>query len=131
MFLRSCYIFLVSRLLRRVHCFQRPTDGAYAIAGTERCSRLSKAQADLRCDRVRATEHAPRNNLDLRERLHALAETVERGGRVHVECYRVTPPQLERVFIIVAENLSRHGYRLAQECPGFFAKRFKATRDDV
>ena len=80
---------------------------------------------------MRGAEDAPRVPFHFRERLHALAETVERGGRVHVECYRVTPPQLERVFIIVAENLSRHGYRLAQECPGFFAKRFKATRDDV
>ena len=87
MFLRSCYIFLVSRLLRRVHCFQRPTDGAYAIAfaGAERCSRISEGPLNPLCERVLAPEYAPRCPFRLLERRHGLADLLERGAVVYVE----------------------------------------------
>ena len=53
---------------------------------------------------VRGTEHAPRGPFDLLERIHGLAEIVERGGGVMVECLRVNPPRLERVVMVLAED---------------------------
>ena len=40
---------------------------------------------NLRCDRVRAAEHAPRGPFQLLERRHCLAEIVERGAGVPAE----------------------------------------------
>ena len=62
------------------------------------------------CVRVRASEHAPRGPFRVLERRHGLAEIVERGGGVHVERRRVSPPHLERDFMSFSENASRHGY---------------------
>ena len=45
------------------------------------------------CDRVRATEHAPRNASNVLERRQGLAEIVERGAGVVVERLRIIPPQ--------------------------------------
>ena len=50
----------------------------------------------LRCERVGATEHAPRDQIRVLERRHGLADFVERGVGVPVECRRVDRLQLER-----------------------------------
>ena len=72
------------------------------------------------CDRVRATEHAPRDPFRLLECRHGLAEIVERGAGVPVERIRVKRPHSEREIIAFSENALRHGYRFAQQCLGFF-----------
>ena len=69
---------------------------------------------------MRAAEYAPRGPLYLLERRHSPAEIVERGTAVFVEHHRVAPPHLEREFMTLAENASCRGYRLAQQCLGFF-----------
>ena len=48
-----------------------------------------------RCERVRDTEHAPHGSLGLLERRHGLAEIVERGGGVLVECPRINFPDAD------------------------------------
>ena len=73
-----------------------------------------------RGDRVRAAEHAPRDPLRLLQPRDSLAEIVERGAGVLVERHRVIPPHLEREFLTLAENASRHGCRFAQQRLGFF-----------
>ena len=47
---------------------------------------------NLRCERVRAAEHAPRGRFDLLERRHALSEIIERGAGVREEGPRIIPP---------------------------------------
>jgi len=61
------------------------------FAGEERGSRLSQIALNLHCDRVRATEHAPRGPFYVLERRHGLAVLVERGVGVQVERQRVNP----------------------------------------
>ena len=56
------------------------------FAGAEGYSRAaSQCLLNLHCDRVRATEHAPRDPFYFLERRHGLAEIVERGAVVFVE----------------------------------------------
>ena len=86
----------------------------------EHGSRVSQVALNVHCKRVRATEHAPRGPFNLFERIHGLAEIVERGAGVVVEHPRVTPPHLERESISLSENAPRHGYRFAQQGLGFF-----------
>ena len=69
---------------------------------------------------MRATEHAPRGPCQFPERLHGLAEIVERGAGVLVERLRVIPPHSDCVFIIISKNASRHGYNFEQKWFGFF-----------
>ena len=111
---------MVSRLLRRVHCFQRRADGAYAVAGTERCSRLSQGPLNPLCERVLAPEYAPRCPFRLLERRHGLVEISESGVVVTVERLRVIPLHPERNLMILPDNTSRHGHHFAQQRLGFF-----------
>ena len=90
------------------------------LAGAEGSSRVLQMELDPRCHRVRASKHAARGPFGVLERLHCLAEIVGRGAGAVVERRRVTPPQPERDLIIIPEDASRHGYRLAQQCLGFF-----------
>ena len=83
-----CNIVLTLRIARR------------RLAGAERGSRVSQAALDTPCERVRATEHAPRGPFHVLERRHGLAEIVERGAGVPVERLRVTPPHLQREFVL-------------------------------
>ena len=57
----------------------------------ERLSRMLEAFLNRSCDWVRATEHAPRGPFQLLERVHGLAEIIERGAGVLVERPRVSP----------------------------------------
>ena len=50
-------------------------------------------------ERMRAAEHAPRCPFQILEHLHAFAEIIARGAGVIAECYRVSPPNLERELI--------------------------------
>ena len=59
------------------------------FAGTEHGSRELQGNLNPFCERVRATEHAPRGPFDILERRHGLAEVVERGAGVVVERPRV------------------------------------------
>ena len=52
------------------------------LAGAERASRVSQFVLNPHCDRVRATEYAPRDPFQFLERRHGLAELVERGAGV-------------------------------------------------
>ena len=56
----------------------------------EHGSRVSQVALNVHCERVRTTEHAPRGPFNLFERIHGLAEIVERGAGVVVEHPRVT-----------------------------------------
>ena len=55
------------------------------FAGAERRSRVSQMFLTRRCERVRATEHAPHGPSRVLERIHGLAEIVKRGLVVVVE----------------------------------------------
>ena len=48
----------------------------------ERVSRVLQFVLNIKCDWVRATHHAPRDPSRVLERLHGLAEIVERGAGV-------------------------------------------------
>ena len=63
-----------------------------SVAGAEYGSRVSQINRNRRDERVRAAEHAPRNRLDVLERIHGLAEIVERSSVVLVERPRIIPP---------------------------------------
>ena len=65
------------------------------FAGAERGSRVSQVCPNIRCERVRTAEHAPRNPFQFLERSNSLAHIVERGAGVVVEHPRVIPPQRE------------------------------------
>ena len=82
--------------------------------------RLSQAELSRPYGRVRISEQAPRNRLHVLERNNCLAEVVERGGGVVVERHRVTQPHPEREVMTLTEDASRHGYRFALHCLGFF-----------
>ena len=82
--------------------------------------RVLQIALNTRCGRVRAAEHAPRGPFKFLERTHGLAEIVERGAGVKVERPRVNCPYPERGYLTLPENASRHGYRFAQQCLGFF-----------
>ena len=99
--------------LCRVPCRRR-------LAGAERGSRLSQGYLNSPSGRVRATKHAPRSPSGVLERIHGLADILERGAVVSVERLRVKPPQLEREIMTLPENTLRHGHRLAQQHLGFF-----------
>ena len=86
-----------------------------AFAGAERGSRLSQILLHHRRDRMRATEHAPRGPFRLLERIYGLAEIVERGASVVVDCQRAIPPHPDRSLIILSEDASRHGHHFAQQ----------------
>ena len=73
-----------------LHCTHRRR----IFAGAERGSRLLQIAINGRCERVRATEHAPRSPFHLLERRRGLAEIVERGVRVCVERPRVVCPKV-------------------------------------
>ena len=64
------------------------------LAGCERGSRVLQITLNEYCERVRATEHAPRDPFQFLERRHGLAEVVERGAGVTVERPRVNFPSL-------------------------------------
>ena len=72
------------------------------VCAEQRCScgsRVLKAQFDLHCERVRSTEYALRGPFQYLERLHGLAEIVQRGVGVRVERTCVIRPHGERVFM--------------------------------
>ena len=52
------------------------------LAGVERRSRASQFVFNIRCDRMRTAEHAPRSPCRALERFHGLADIVERGAGV-------------------------------------------------
>ena len=52
------------------------------LAGAEGYARVFQGSINPRCERMRATEHAPRGPFRGLERGHGLAEIVERGGGV-------------------------------------------------
>ena len=74
----------------------------------------------LHCERVRATEHTPRDPFVLLEHCHGLAEIVECGVLVVVERLRVSPPHPQRKFMRRPKDTSRHGHYFAQQRLGFF-----------
>ena len=78
-------------------------------------SRVSQISLNLNCERVRATEHAPRNPCRLLEHRHGLAEIVERGTIVVAERRRVNRHHLECDVMRIAENASRHGNIFARQ----------------
>ena len=59
------------------------------FACAEGGSRASQIVLNCRCERMRATHHAPSDPCSVLERVHGLAEIVERGGGVLVERPRV------------------------------------------
>ena len=90
------------------------------LGGDEPGSRLSQDGLSPPCGRVRASKHASRGPFNLFERRYGLAEIVERGVGVAVERPCIIPLHPERDLVSLAENASRHGYLLAQQCLGVF-----------
>ena len=90
------------------------------LAGAERGLRGSQGLVNHSCFRVRAAENAPRGRSDLLERRHGIAEIVERGAGVIAERRRVKRLHGEREIVTLSQNASRHGYRIAHKCLGFF-----------
>ena len=54
------------------------------FAGEEHSPRVSQTVLNIRCERMRAAEHAPRGPLRVLEGRNGLAEIVERGAVVIV-----------------------------------------------
>ena len=79
------------------------------LPGSERGSRILELALNPRCERVRATEHAPRGSFGVLERFHGFKEILGRGGGVLGERRRVTPPHPERGLVTLREDPSRHG----------------------
>ena len=71
-------------------------------------------------ERVRASEHAPRDPFRLLERRYGHAEIIKRGAVGPVESQRVSPPHREREMMTLSEKASRHGNHFAEQCLGFF-----------
>ena len=71
--------------------------GAEGVSHASTCA--SQGNAQFRCERVRASEHAPRGPIRVLERRHGFAEVVERGVRVRVERLRVAPNHPYRYVI--------------------------------
>ena len=90
------------------------------LAGGEHCSCDLQMALHFLCERMRATEHAPRDPFYVFEHRHGLAEIVERGAGVLAERPRVSPSHPERGVITISENASRHWHRSAQQKLGFF-----------
>ena len=84
------------------------------FAGAEYCSRPSEGFLKIHCERVRTTEHAPRDPNHVLERRHGFAEIAKRGGGVLVEHPSVIRPHPERDLIILAENAPRHGQHFSK-----------------
>jgi hypothetical protein len=59
------------------------------FAGAERGSCISQVCLNRPCERMRATEHAPRGLFRVLERRHGLAEIVERGAFGSKFCYNI------------------------------------------
>ena len=74
------------------------------FAGAERCSRPSEGFLKIHCERVCATEHAPRGRNQFLERRHGFAEIAKRGACVHMRCFRVIRPHPERELMIFARS---------------------------
>ena len=83
--------------------------------GGECFSRVLQIALNTRCDRVPASEHAPRDPFRVLVRRYDLAEIGEREAVVSVEHPPVKLPHFECNFIAIADNPSRHGHRFAQE----------------
>ena len=54
---------------------------------------------NVHCERVRSTEHAPRDPFSVLERRHGLAEIVERGAVGFVKQHTLSPTSNERIHL--------------------------------
>ena len=72
-------MIIVVCLYLRAHRGHRIADVRF-LAGEERSSRASKFVLNRSCERIRATEHAPRDPFRLLERRHGLEEIIECGA---------------------------------------------------
>ena len=101
----------ILRVSRR-HGFQLVGKRAHVeFPGAGRCSRISQALFTHFYEGMRCAEHAPRDPFHVLERRHGLAEIVECGVSVHVECLSVHFPHRERNCRIISESSTRHGHR--------------------
>ena len=90
------------------------------VAGGKHFPRMWQGLPNLHCERMRATEHTPRDPIRVLERRGGLAEIGERRAVVEAKCPRVSRPHPEREFVTLSEHAPRHGYRFAKQCLGFF-----------
>ena len=74
------------------------------FAAAERGSCYLQIALNMNYGRVRTPEHAPRSPFNLLERIHGLAEIVERSAGVIVERHRVIRPHPEREIMAFSEN---------------------------
>ena len=86
-----------------------------SFSGAERGSRSSQRLLNIYCERMRATEHAPRDPCHILERRHGLSEIGERGAGVEVDRLRVITPHPEHGFITLSEGASRQRQRFSQQ----------------
>ena len=86
---------------------------------------MSQGLLNLRYERMRPAEYAPRGPCSVLERRHCLADIVERGAGVIDEHRRIRPHHPERGFITLSKNSSHHWHYFvvcaAQECAGLSA----------
>ena len=90
------------------------------FAGAERDSSLAQIPLNLHCERVHATENAPRDPFSVLERRHCLAEIVERGAIVTGKSNCVDRSHPERESMSFSKNALRHGNCFAQQRLSFF-----------
>ena len=88
------------------------------IAGEERGSRGLQGNINVPCERVCATHHAPRRPRRLLEGRHGLAEIVDRGDGVLVECHRVVGTiDPTKVFVTnLSVDAGQGDYLLREHC---------------
>ena len=112
--------YVVALLVASIASYNLSAPRWRRFVGAEDCSRVSQGTLNPHCIRVCAAQHLPRGPFRVSESLHGLAEIVERGNGVQVERPRVSPRHRKQEIMILSENTSGHGDRLAHECLGFF-----------
>ena len=102
-------VFLQQGVLQRRRCDEPPERASSYLQGSHNCL----------CERVRATIHTLHDPFYLLECIYGLAEIGERRVGVLGERPRINAPHLDCEMITLAENASRYGDRVLQQCLGF------------
>jgi hypothetical protein len=87
---------------------------------SEHCSQISQIQVNSLSERVLDTKHAPGGPFRFLKRRHGLADIIERGAGVQVNCLRVNTHHPDRKSMIVPQNAPCHGHRFEQQRLSFF-----------
>ena len=102
------------------------------LAGAERGSRVSQVVLNSFCDRMRATEHAPRGPFRLLERRHSRSEIAERSAVVLVVSraghYRRIPHLRAPLQAPIESKDGKNGIQQPDGCPAGLLSLFASLR---